>query len=105
MWKAFSGVLLRNRSVFSLIILFLTGFMAYEALQMQLSYEFAKILPDDDTTNIQYQSFRKKFGEDGNVMVIGYQDPQLFAFKKLHDWHQLSLDIKKIQGVKAVLSL
>ena len=65
MWKYFSGILLRNKLAFTIGVLLLTVYMGYEASKMQLSYEFAKILPDTDSTFIEYQNFKKKFGEDG----------------------------------------
>ena len=72
---------------------------------MELSYEFAKILPDDDSTFIAYQKFKKQFGEDGSVMVIGFADKDLFKYEKFKDWYELSNNLKKIKGVKEVLSL
>ncbi|MDP3558655.1 MAG: MMPL family transporter [Bacteroidota bacterium] len=79
--------------------------MGFEASKMQLSYEFAKILPENDSTFIEYQNFKKKFGEDGNVMVMGFADKDLFQFEKFRDWVKLNTDLKNIQGVKAIMSL
>lgn len=72
---------------------------------MQLSYEFAKILPDTDTSFVEYQNFKKKFGEDGNVMVMGFEDKDLFKYEKFRDWAALNDELKKIQGVKGILSI
>ncbi|MCC6372274.1 MAG: MMPL family transporter [Bacteroidia bacterium] len=105
MWKYFSGILLRNKLIFTLGVLLLTVFMGYEAFKMQLSYEFAKILPDDDSTFIEYQKFKKQFGEDGSVMVMGFADQNLYQLDKFSDWHKLNLELKKIQGVKEILSV
>ena len=105
MWKFFSGILLRNKLVFTIGVLLLSAFMAYETSRMELSYEFAKILPDNDSTFIGYQNFKKQFGEDGNVMVMGFTDKNLFQLEKFRDWHQLSKDVKNIQGIKEVMSL
>lgn len=105
MWKVFSASLLRNKLIFTISVLVLTGFMAYEAMRMELSYEFAKILPDTDSTFIGYQNFKKQFGEDGNVMVMGFEDKNLFQLNKFRDWMQLGKDVKQIQGIKETLSL
>ncbi|MEI8137461.1 MAG: MMPL family transporter [Bacteroidota bacterium] len=105
MWKYFSGILLRNKLTFIISILLLTIFMGYEASKMQLSYEFAKILPETDSTFIEYQNFKKKFGEDGNVMVMGFADKNLFQLEKFKDWTKLNNDLKNLQGVKAIMSL
>ncbi|MCA6438001.1 MAG: MMPL family transporter [Bacteroidetes bacterium] len=105
MWRSFASLLLRNKGIFTGVILLLTVFMAYETYKMELSYEFAKILPDDDSTFIAYQKFKKQFGEDGSVMVIGFADKDLFKYEKFKDWYELSNNLKKIKGVKEVLSL
>lgn len=105
MWKRFSGILLRNKIIFASVVLLLTVFMGYQTSKMQLSYEFAKILPDNDSTFIEYQNFKKQFGEDGNVMVMGFADKNLFQYEKFRDWHLLSKNLKNIQGVKEIMSL
>jgi predicted RND superfamily exporter protein len=105
MWHYFSTLLLRNKWIFTSILLLGTVFMAFEAAKMELSYEFVKILPKDDPTFVEYQNFKKKFGEDGNVMVLGYQDKDFFKLSKFSDWYHLSKAIKIIHGVKEVLSV
>jgi hypothetical protein len=105
MWKAFAGILLRNKFIFAFVTLSITVFMGYEASKMELSYEFAKILPEDDPTFIEYQNFKSKFGEDGNVMVLGFEDKNLFTLQKFNDWYYLSKAIKIINGIKDVLSV
>ncbi len=105
MWKYFSGVLLRHKLAFTLALLAVTGFMAYETMKIELSYDFAKILPDDDSSYVEYLRFKKQFGEDGNVMVIGFEDKNLFQLTKLNDWYRLTDSVKGIQGIKGVMSV
>lgn len=105
MWKYFSGILLRNKAVFATIVLLITAFMAYKTTKVELSYDFAQILPNDDSTFIEYQSFKKHFGEDGNVMVMGFEDKNLFEYQKFKDWYELSKTIKNIQGIKDLMSV
>lgn len=105
MWKYFSGLLLRNKAAFTTVVLILTAFMVYETSRVELSYDFAQILPDDDSTFIEYQSFKKQFGEDGNVMVMGFEDKNLFQYEKFKDWYELSKTIKNIQGIKDLMSV
>jgi uncharacterized protein len=105
MWKYFAGLLLRNKAVFTGAVLLLTAFMGYQAYKMELSYEFAKILPESDSTFIEYQDFRKQFGEDGNVMVMGFADKDLFTLNKFRDWTKVNREIRAIPGVRDILSL
>jgi hypothetical protein len=105
MWKKFASLLLRNKLIFTSIILLISGIMGYEASKIELSYEFAKILPDNDPTFIDYKNFKKQFGEDGNVMVVGFQDKDFFTLNKFNDWYHLSKSIKIINGIKEILSV
>lgn len=105
MWKYFSGLLLRNKAAFTTVVVILTAFMVYETSRVELSYDFAQILPDDDSTYIEYQSFKKHFGEDGNVMVMGFEDKNLFQLEKFRDWYELSKNIKNIHGIKDLMSV
>lgn len=105
MWLAFSRILLRNKFSFTIGIVLITILMGYKASKMELSYEFAKILPENDQTFIEYQRFKKQFGEDGNVMVIGFEDKNFFTLNKFNDWFHISKTIKIISGIKDVLSV
>ncbi len=105
MWKYFSSKLLRNKAIFTSIVLIITAFMGYQTSRVELSYDFAQILPDTDSTFIEYQNFKKHFGEDGNVMVIGFKDKNLFEYTKFKDWYALSKTIKNIQGIKDLMSV
>ncbi|MGV2480108.1 UNVERIFIED_CONTAM: hypothetical protein IGO34_25230, partial [Salmonella enterica subsp. enterica serovar Weltevreden] len=84
---------------FTLALLAITGFMVFETLKIELSYDFAKILPDDDSSYVEYVRFKKQFGEDGNVMVIGFEDKDLFRLNKINDWYRLTDSIRGIQGI------
>lgn len=105
MWKYFASSLLRNKLIYTLVIVLTTVFMAYKASKMELSYEFAKILPENDPTFIEYQNFKKQFGEDGNVMVVGFEDKSFFTLNKFNDWYHLSKAIKIINGIKEVMTV
>ena len=83
----------------------LTIIMAWFASKAEMTYTMAKILPDDDVESVNYATFHKRFGEDANVMVIGFESNNLFNLSLFNDWCYVSEDIKKIQSVKSVLSI
>jgi predicted RND superfamily exporter protein len=105
MWNKIATYIIRYRLWWVALVLVSTAFMAYEAKKIELSYQFARILPANDPVEKEYQDFRKLFGEDGSVMVIGWQDPELFQVNKFQDWCKLSQRIKETAGIKNVLSL
>ncbi len=100
------GIQILNFRITILAILFVTtGWLAYTASQIELSYELAKILPQSDEQFQLYESFKKKYGEDGNVMVIGLENPNLFKPAEFDAWHTLFNEIKKESGIKSILAL
>ncbi len=105
MWSKIAHYIIRYRLAWVAFILISTAFMGYEGSKIELSYQFARILPSNDPTEKEYQDFRKLFGEDGGVMVIGWQDPNLFELNKFKDWYGLAQKIKETTGIKNVLSL
>ncbi len=88
-----------------LVIGAITVFMGYEATKIQLSYDFARILPESDADFKAYEAFKKKFGEDGSVMVIGVADTQFYQLDKFRDWYKLGDEIKALDGIEAVVSV
>jgi len=105
MWTFLVRFILRNRLVNLLVILALTVFMGYRATKVEMSYEFAQVLPATDSTHIKYRQFRSVFGEDGSVFFIGIQDHKIADFEVFKDWYKLTYDVKKIDGVKDVVSI
>lgn len=105
MWNKIAASIIRYRLAWIGLVVVSTAFMAYEASKIELSYQFARILPSNDPVEKEYQRFRSMFGEDGGVMVIGWQDEELFKLDKFRDWCELANRIKKYQGIKNVLSV
>ncbi|WP_240755277.1 RND family transporter [Pedobacter sp. SYP-B3415] len=104
MWKHFANLILRNRIFFILFFLAGTIFMAFQAKNVQLSYAGSKILPLTDKAFIEYNAFKKQFGEDGSIMVLGISSPNIFERRLYAKWVLLSNEIQKLSGIKAVLS-
>lgn len=100
-----SRFILRNRTLLIVILALCTAFMAYKGKDVKLSYENSSLLPEKDLTRIQYQEFKKLFGEDGNVIVIGTKNPDIFTLDHFNAWADLGKKLRKIDGVEEVLSI
>jgi len=105
MWNRLGQFILKYRIPLLVLLLAASAFMGYEAKQLELSYEFANAIPTDHPKYIAYREFRKKFGEDGNMLVIGIQTDKLFDEKTFNAYSQLVKDIKKVGGVEDVISI
>src|SRR4051812_36012433 len=105
MWKTIARLVLRYGYLWLFIILGLTVFLGWEASHVKLSYEFSKAIPTDHPKYIAYQQFRKKFGEDGNLLVIGIQSDKIFQQDLFNDYVKLIHDLKKTQYVEDAISM
>ncbi len=105
MWTYLARLILRRRYWNLVVIALLTGLMGYHARQVSLSYEMTQMLPPTDETRVLYDKFKQTFGEDGSVIFIGIDDPNLFSLKTFNDWYDLTETIQSIPGVEAVVSI
>jgi predicted RND superfamily exporter protein len=105
MWQKLGEFVLRYRLTLLIVLLAATGFMAYHARQVKLSYEFVRAIPADNLIYKQYLAFREKFGEDGNMLAIGFQTDQLFHKDMFNDFLKLNASLKKVNSVEDVLSV
>ena len=105
MWKSLAKFVLKYRLPLLIILLVTTGVMAYFASKVKLSYEFAKAIPTDNPKYQEYLSFREKFGEDGNLMVIAVQSDKFFELNTFRAFNKLNGDLKTIQYVEDALSV
>ena len=105
MWYRIAAFVIKFRITLMVTLLVATSFMGYHASKVQLSYEFTNAIPTDNPKYQAYQSFRKLFGEDGNLMVIGVQTKDFFSEPFFRDYATLVKDIEKVQGVENVLSI
>lgn len=98
-------LVLRHRWAVLAVLLTLTAFMGYHAVQVRIRYDFASMLPYDDSTLVHYRDFKARFGEDGNVLVIGMRHDSLFTPAMYSQWHRLGEDIRGLEGIEEVVSV
>ena len=105
MLKRLAYFILKYRLGLIISVGLITILMGYFATKIELSYNLAKLLPDDDSTSIDYDFFKKKFGMDGTILVIGVDKEKLGTLTNYTAWAKLGDDIKKLRGIKSVVSI
>lgn len=105
MWRKLGQFILKYRLPLLILLALLTAGMGYLAKKVELSYEFARAIPTDHPKYKAYQEFRQKFGEDGNLLVIGFQTDSLFTEKLWKEFSGVSRSIRQVKGVEDVLSV
>lgn len=105
MWHRIAAFIIKFRIALLLLLLGVTGVMAFFAARVELSYEFTNAIPTDNPKYVAYQQFRKQFGEDGNMMVIGVQTDRFFEQDFFAGYTQLVQKLEKVKAVENVLSI
>ncbi|HEA29066.1 MAG TPA: RND family transporter [Leeuwenhoekiella sp.] len=104
-WDTVARIILRNRLVILLLILGATIFLATKWQDMRFSYTEANLLPENHPVNKEYQHFIDRFGEEGNLIVLGIQDSSLFTPEVLNRWNALSDSLNQYDEVALSVSL
>lgn len=104
-WEKLARIILKNRITILVILSALTIFLGFQWKNLSMTYTEANLLPKDHIANKEYQKFLDKFGEEGNLVVIGFKDPKFFTPKNYAAWNELMTDLKKSKEVDLVVSL
>jgi hypothetical protein len=105
MWHNIAAFIIKYRIALLILLLGSTGVMGYFAAQVKISYEFTSAVPTDNAKFLEYQAFRKQFGEDGNLMVIGVKTKDFFSQDFFKDYARLARQVAKVKSVENVLSI
>ena len=105
MWYRLGQFIVKYKKSCLAFLTLATIIMGYFAIQVKLSYEFTKAIPEDNPKFIIYKNFVKKFGVDGTTMVVGFQTDSLYNTSTFNALVKLNQSIKSIPGVTEVLSV
>lgn len=105
MWTKFSHIIIKYRLGLVLFLVVVTAFMGYKAKDVEMSYDFAQTVPNDDPDMVDFQQFKQLFGEDGNLVAMAFKDSSLYKLDNFERLRHLSLELNKLEGINSVLSL
>jgi hypothetical protein len=104
-WEFVARIVLKNRLVILGAIALITLFLGLQWKNIQFSFTEANLLPDDHIVNREYNAFLDKFGEEGNLIVIGVKNDAFFTPKAFAAWNKLMSEIKSQKEVDLVVSI
>ena len=104
-WNAVARFILRNRIFILIVIAAITVALAMQWENMRFSNTEANLLPDNHEINIEYNTFLNKFGEEGNLIILGVKDSMLFTPEKFNAWTQLADKLNAFEEVDFTLSI
>jgi predicted RND superfamily exporter protein len=105
MWYRLGQFILKNRLALLLGLLIINVFAVYKAAQVKMGYDFTRAIPTDNPKYKEYQEFKQRFGDDGNILVVGISSNKLFTAENFNAIAALHNNLKKVQDVQSVLSV
>lgn len=105
MWRSLSLFIQKYRVAVLVVLSLLTAQMGFFASRVKMSYEMASAIPTDNPKYLEYQSFRKMFGEDGTMLAVGFSREPLFDSAFLAAFSTWQDKLRAIEGVDNFLSI
>lgn len=105
MWSRLADFIIANRLPLIGVLLAVTIFMGYKAKDVELNYDFAKVVPQSDPDMIDFMEFKELFGEDGSILAIGIHDSSVFTTTNFNRLNFLAEQIDGMPGITNVLSI
>ncbi len=104
-WEFIARIVLKNRITILGVIVLLTVVLASQWKHIRFSFTEANLLPDNHQINEEYQGFLNKFGEEGNLIVIGVKDDVFFSPEVFAEWNSLMNDFKSQKEIDLIVSV
>ncbi|MGK4566854.1 efflux RND transporter permease subunit [Flavobacterium sp. 3HN19-14] len=104
-WETVARIILKNRILILGIIAAITAFLGLQWRNLGMTYTEANLLPKKHIVNKQYEEFLSRFGEEGNLIVIGFKDDSFFTPKAFAAWNELMTGLKNSKEVELVVSI
>ena len=104
-WELIARIVLRNRILMLSIIVAMTVFLAMQWKNIHFTHTEANMLPADNIVNVEYNAFLEKFGEEGNLVIIGVKDKTFFSPKAYAAWEKLMNTLNEDKAVDLVISI
>lgn len=105
MWTNISHFILKHKTILVALLGIYTAFMAYHAKEVKLSHSFVQVVPNGDVDLEYFKEFRKRFGNDDNLLVIGLDGQNLLNVENFNRLAFFANEVAKLDGVNEVLTL
>src|SRR5690606_17642001 len=105
MWDRIAQSIIKHRLALIFLITVATAIMGYYATKVEMSYDLARTVPLDDPDMVALQKFKQQFGEDGNIIAVGFKDSAIYEQKNFEAFRDFARTVRQISGVSEVIAL
>mgnify|MGYP003638865256 FL=1 len=104
-WELVARIVLKNRIFILGAILLITIFLSTQWKNIRFSFTEASLLPETSSITKGYNTFLSKFGEEGNLIIVGVKDDRFFTPKSFAAWTKLMTELKAQKEVDLIVSI
>lgn len=105
MFKKAAAFAIKFRLIILILLVASTAFMAYKGTHLTMSYKLAQLLPQTDSSYIDYENFKARFGEDGSMVIIAVKDKNFWQKDNFDNFLDFTNRLKQLEGINKVASL
>ena len=104
-WQVVSRFILKQRIFILIVLAAVTVLLGSKIQNIKFSHSEANLLPSDHEENIKYDNFLKIFGEEGNMIILAIDDPNLFHVENFNKWNEFSNQLDSFPEVDFTVSI
>lgn len=105
MWELLARFIVR-KSVYILIVIGLaTAFVGYNSTEIKLQWSLPKMLPDNDSTLLQYNEFKARYGPGQQLLLLALEENPLENLELFNAWYRFGNQLEAIHGVDTIVSI
>ena len=104
-WQVVSRFILKQRIFILIVLAAATVLLGSKIQNIKFSHSEANLLPSDHEENIKYDNFLKIFGEEGNMIILAIDDPNLFHVDNFNKWNEFSNQLDSFPEVDFTVSI
>ena len=105
MWTRLAHIILKNRYLLIALLTVFTVFMGYQATKIKMSYKLAELVPQSKHESQYFHKFKETFGQDANIMAIGFEDSSIYELKNFQAYFYLCAQIDSLEGLNDVVAI
>lgn len=105
MWTNIATFIIKNRVALIVFLALSTAFVGYQMRHLEMSYDYTAVVPVDDPEMVYFRQFKQTFGEDANIIAIGFQDSVVYQLKNFRHLQSFTDQISGLSGISSVTAL
>ena len=105
MWELLARFIVRKSVYILIVIAMATIFVGYNSTEIRLQWSLPKMLPDNDSTLLEYEKFKDLYGQNQQVLLLAMEENPLDNIELFNSWYRFGGELEQINGVDTVVSI